>query len=115
MTDQVSERISEYLQAGGLFNPEAMDHDKVRDLLIECRDHIDALAAENAKLRAACEAAHELSDAELIAWCKECAVEKRKEAECADYDHWRNSYIREADTFDAIAARLAQPVQEGAV
>lgn len=51
MTDQVSERISEYLQAGGLFNPEAMDHDKVRDLLIECRDHIDALAAENAKLR----------------------------------------------------------------
>lgn len=29
MTDQVSERISEYLQAGGLFNPEAMDHLKL--------------------------------------------------------------------------------------
>jgi len=69
----------------------------IRDL----HDKSQALAAENA--------AHELSDAELIAWCKEYAVEKRKEAECADYDHWRNSYIREADTFDAIAARLAQP------
>lgn len=56
-----------------------------------------------------------MNDSELIAWCKEYAVEKRKEAECADYDHWRNSYIREADTFDAIAARLAQPTAESVV
>lgn len=56
-----------------------------------------------------------MNDSELIAWCKEYAVEKRKEAECADYDHWRNSYIREADTFDAIAARLAQPTPESVV
>lgn len=31
-------RISNYLAAGGLFNPELADHEKVRDLLIECRD-----------------------------------------------------------------------------
>jgi hypothetical protein len=30
-------RITEYLSAGGLFNPELMEHQKVRDLLIECR------------------------------------------------------------------------------
>src|ERR1700683_41512 len=31
-------RIVKYLQAGGLFNPEHMEHDKVRDLLFDCRD-----------------------------------------------------------------------------
>ena len=31
-------RITEYLGAGGLFNPELMEHDKVRDLLRDCRD-----------------------------------------------------------------------------
>ena len=36
-------RITDYLAKGGLFNPEYMEHDKVRDLLMECRD---ALAAE---------------------------------------------------------------------
>lgn len=39
-TDDFSDlasRISEYLSAGGLFNPESMDHEKVRDLLMEIR------------------------------------------------------------------------------
>ena len=31
---ELVERISEYLQLGGLINPELMEHDKVRDLLI---------------------------------------------------------------------------------
>lgn len=35
--------INEYLQHGGLFNPESMDHDKVRDLIIRCRDEIERL------------------------------------------------------------------------
>ena len=34
------ERINEYLSAGGLFNPEMMEHEKVRDMLIEIRDAI---------------------------------------------------------------------------
>jgi len=34
-------RITEYLSAGGLFNPELMDHNNVRDLLIDCRDALD--------------------------------------------------------------------------
>jgi hypothetical protein len=30
-------RIQNYLECGGLFNPECMEHEKVRDLLIDCR------------------------------------------------------------------------------
>jgi hypothetical protein len=36
----LQQRITHYLSAGGLFNPEMMKHDKVRDLLIECRDEL---------------------------------------------------------------------------
>ncbi len=39
----VSDRITQYLSAGGLFNPECMDHDKVRALLIDARDQLDYL------------------------------------------------------------------------
>ena len=35
---ELSDRITEYLFNGGLFNPELSDHDAVRDLLIECRE-----------------------------------------------------------------------------
>jgi hypothetical protein len=35
-------RITEVMELGGLFNPEMMDHEKVRDLLIDCREWIDA-------------------------------------------------------------------------
>jgi hypothetical protein len=34
---ELIERINEYLCTGGLFNPELMNHDKVRDLLIDLR------------------------------------------------------------------------------
>lgn len=33
-------RIREYLSNGGLFNPEMMDHDKVRDLLMDVLEHL---------------------------------------------------------------------------
>ena len=41
-------RITEYLSLGGLHNPELANHDKVRDLLIDCRA---ALTNEPAKLK----------------------------------------------------------------
>jgi hypothetical protein len=31
-------RITNYLQCGGLWNPESMEHDKVRTLLMDCRE-----------------------------------------------------------------------------
>jgi len=40
----LEERINEYLITGGLFNPEFMDHSKVRDLLLDCREEIDRLS-----------------------------------------------------------------------
>lgn len=46
-TELVS-RITNYLISGGLFNPEHMEHVKVRDLLIECRD---ALALSDAAVK----------------------------------------------------------------
>ena len=38
-------RITEYLALGGLFNPELMDSDRVRDMLIDCRDYLAALSS----------------------------------------------------------------------
>lgn len=42
---RLSERITEYLAAGGLFNPEMMDHDKVSRLLIDCRAALDEIVS----------------------------------------------------------------------
>jgi hypothetical protein len=42
----LEQRITNYLSSGGLFNPELMEHDKVRELLIECRAALAALAPE---------------------------------------------------------------------
>lgn len=42
----VPARVSEYLNNGGLFNPELMDHEKVRDILIDARDVIEVIARE---------------------------------------------------------------------
>jgi hypothetical protein len=38
---ELSDRITEYLTMGGLFNPELANHVAVRDLLIECRKVLD--------------------------------------------------------------------------
>lgn len=40
--DELVERITEYLSLGGFWNPELMDHEKVRELLIDCREALSA-------------------------------------------------------------------------
>ena len=35
---KLSDRITDYLAMGGLFNPELANHLAVRDLLMECRE-----------------------------------------------------------------------------
>jgi hypothetical protein len=50
----VAGRITAYLVSGGLFNPEQAIHDRVRDLLIDCRDEIERrrlTASERAAIR----------------------------------------------------------------
>ena len=37
LKDDLGNRITRYLANGGMFNPELMDHEKVRDLLLDCR------------------------------------------------------------------------------
>jgi len=39
----ITEQITEYLTSGGLFNPELMPHEKVRDLLVDCRDELNRI------------------------------------------------------------------------
>ena len=46
MNDTI-DNINNYLQMGGLFNPELMEHHKVRDLLLECRNELESLKAGN--------------------------------------------------------------------
>lgn len=41
-------RVTEYLSNGGLFNPELMDHEAVRNMLIDARDVIEITAREKA-------------------------------------------------------------------
>ena len=43
MPNPVNERIKEYLLNGGLFNPEYMNHEQVRDLLIAAAAEIQRL------------------------------------------------------------------------
>jgi hypothetical protein len=40
------DKVTEYLELGGLFNPEMMEHDKVRDLLISLRDELSSLRSQ---------------------------------------------------------------------
>ena len=38
---EIRKEIRDYLSSGGLFNPEAMEHEKVRDLLIKVGNWMD--------------------------------------------------------------------------
>ncbi len=40
MKAELLDRIQDYLSNGGLFNPEMMEPDKVRQLIMDCRDSI---------------------------------------------------------------------------
>jgi hypothetical protein len=62
----IYDRLTEYCLHGGLYNPELMQHDKVRDLLIDCRDEI-------ARLRLTDEERSAIEDA--VGICEEHAEE----------------------------------------
>jgi hypothetical protein len=38
--EYINNRITEYLANGGLFNPEHMNHEEVRNLLMEIREYL---------------------------------------------------------------------------
>lgn len=84
----LSSRITEYLIAGGLFNPEMMEHDKVRDLLIDCRAFLDGTSVPSATptLNAAGVSAEgeELPNETKSVGVEEWTVEKVEEWLCDD-------------------------------
>lgn len=41
--NKIVDEIGQYLQLGGLFNPEVMEHHKVSDLLMRSRDELERL------------------------------------------------------------------------
>lgn len=41
--NRLLDRIQNYLESGGLFNPELMEHDKVRNLVMDLRDYLQKL------------------------------------------------------------------------
>jgi hypothetical protein len=40
---EVIDKIDNYLRMGGMFNPEEIEHHKVNDLLLECRNELQRL------------------------------------------------------------------------
>lgn len=57
-------RIQNYLGNGGLFNPEMMEHDKVRDLIMDCRTAIE----RHLKVPSAMKAAKRLAAGNYTNW-----------------------------------------------
>ena len=39
-SQQLLDRIQSYIGNGGLFNPECMEHEKVRDLILDIREYL---------------------------------------------------------------------------
>ena len=46
MSQELINKATEYLANGGLFNPESMEHEKVRDLIYQMRNEIASLKKE---------------------------------------------------------------------
>jgi hypothetical protein len=100
LSQELRQRVRDYLGNGGLFNPELMEHDKVRSLLLDVADALDAQEAEIARLRDEVAAAEEQKDAyasgvaEGMALHKEMADKSRPT--CATCQHYSGEHC--ADT-----------------
>jgi hypothetical protein len=53
---EIKDRISNYLLSGGLFNPELMEHAKVSELIVDCREYIKELEEKLAEAQVALKA-----------------------------------------------------------
>lgn len=76
MTD-VYDRLAEYCLHCGVYNQELMQHEKVRDLLIDCRAEIARLRltdAERAAVEKAAATAQEAVDKKLLGWEDDAAT-----------------------------------------
>lgn len=77
MTD-ILERIEDYLVVGGLFNPELMDHNKVRDIIIDARLEILSLKEDNKKLKYRLSMMKKIRNEKLFEKLIDCMAENQK-------------------------------------
>jgi hypothetical protein len=99
MRTDLPARITEYLATGGLFNPELANHDMVRDLMIECRDALEAARQNLAEFRAQAPLGWKHDDFDHVVFKPECP--KWPES------GWSTVYL--VSGFQPCAARTAQP------
>jgi len=64
----ILETIQSYLGNGGLFNPEMMEHDKVRDLIMACREELTRLQKYKARMEWLHDCSPGSTDAEGCEW-----------------------------------------------
>lgn len=64
----ILEAIQSYLGNGGLFNPEMMEHDKVRDLIIACREELTRLQKYKSRMEWLHDCSTGSTDAEGCEW-----------------------------------------------
>lgn len=85
MSNSVLARINEYLELGGLVNPELADHNAVRNLLMDCREEL-------------------LSNQDLIWRCAPYKDEKWG-------DHFLNDLLEKGVTWKELGEHLEEVVE----
>lgn len=106
--EAVAGRITNYLTNGGLFNPELMEHDKVRDLLVDCRDALTSLHEEVEALRAKEAAWEETRLANANLRNENASLKFAVETEKVGAGYLTGKVERLENERDALASELAQ-------
>lgn len=91
---ECSSRINHYLASGGLFNPELMEHEKVSQLLQDCRTEIKALEE---KLKVAIEDGYKSAINKL---------RELKESDISKWSHSRSLYFAPVELSDFLLIQL---------
>lgn len=112
MTDIVA-RLRDYLGNGGFFNPELMDHAKVRDMVMDCRDEIERLRAELAAEREKAftamrvfERYRELEAQVAAAKAERDALRANLRDELERADAWHKTFLETQKHNDELRAQL---------
>src|ERR1022692_3075154 len=117
LIDRLNKRLNNYFGVGGLHNPEAMEHDKVRDLLRDCRTAFsaDASATPVARQKDKLKRLYEAADVLLIEL--DAAPHDSRDASdcdiCRATDKFRQTFYTMADiTVSTLSAPAAVARQE---
>lgn len=107
----VPARVSDYLALGGLWNPESMDHEAVRSLLIDARDVIEIADRELASSQHGYKllADHAEKQAREVATIRQ--ENERLSGERTRYKYIAGAALNGTDEADKIAAAFPDPYE----